>query len=144
MLKYYFTTAAFSAENPDRPEADPQRTKFFGSGILVIGTEDYIGTDRVVKSDDGYELPSASLREVQDPEAIKSLQNMQASVKKIMNRDIVGDIVKANKYSMIGSSAGSVAGILFGIISRKNIFWCGFIGTVAGGFAGYGFSKFKK
>jgi len=109
-----------------------------------MANEDNIQGDRVVISQDGYTLPEQYLREVTDPSAIESLQNMQASVKKIMSGDMVSDMVRSNQYSIAGSSVGAVVGILLAIFTRRNIFWCGFAGTIGGGFVGYGVSKVKK
>lgn len=66
---------------------------------------------------------------------------MQASVKKILSRDFLSDTIKANKYSANGAVWGCMAGIGYGWIFKKNVVWSGFIGTLLGGFTGYGFSK---
>ena len=146
----YFVQQDFNA--PSKSEVDESGKpikKLFSRGQLIIAKK-AIYTNKgginydVVETRDGYNIPIDNVLLYETPTkeaATKEVELANQSIKDIANKDFVHDLVDISQKSMKGVSYGAIAGFAYAFLKGKSLIWCGLIGGISGGLAGYYFGK---
>lgn len=98
----------------------------------------------VIKEASGFVIPAKNLKQIDKKygdDGGEEAKKMNEKVVKIVNRDLLKETMEKSKSSMKGVVVGAFGGFAYALMNRKSLMWCGLLGSVAGGFIGYGIQK---
>lgn len=148
----YIVIKDFLAPKKEKESDGNRLQRQFKKGEFIGGRADGYATMKgervhVILESDGFMIPAKNLKQINknfSNDVGQEAEKMNTEVQKIVNKDLVKDLIDKSKTSLKGGLIGLFGGLAYALYSHRSLMWFGFIGSVVGGLSGYHLNKVLK